>query len=62
MTMRPPRDETPEQREIRLLAEKEAKRISDEIDTQLKLEKKAAAIERRSHKQPVRVLLLGESY
>ncbi|CAK5272243.1 unnamed protein product, partial [Mycena citricolor] len=55
--LKPPEGETPEQREVRLLLEKEAKEISDSIDEQLSKEK---AQERRGPK-PVKVLLLGQS-
>jgi hypothetical protein len=51
----PPPDETPEEREVRLQAESEAKKVSDAIDEELNrqriAEKKAA--------KPVKVLLLG---
>jgi guanine nucleotide-binding protein alpha-1 subunit len=54
----PPPDETPEQREQRLLAEYQAKKVSDGIDEMLRQEgsrrKKAAGSE-------VKVLLLGQS-
>ncbi|KAI0312036.1 G-alpha-domain-containing protein [Amylostereum chailletii] len=53
----PPKDETPEQREAREKEEAEAKRISDEIDEQLKAER--AALKKK--KPPVKVLLLGQS-
>lgn len=51
----PPRDETPEQRQIRETAEAEAKRISDEIDERLRREKEND----RKKKRPVKLLLLG---
>lgn len=51
----PPEGETAEQRDVRLLLEKEAKEISDSIDDQLSKEK---AQEKRGPK-PVKVLLLG---
>jgi guanine nucleotide-binding protein alpha-1 subunit len=51
----PPPDESEEQREARIRAEKQAKKISDAIDDELNrqriAEKKAA--------KPVKVLLLG---
>jgi guanine nucleotide-binding protein alpha-1 subunit len=52
----PPSDETPEQREFREKREAEAKRISDEIDEQLRNER--AALRK---KKIVKVLLLGQS-
>lgn len=54
--LRPPENETPEQRERRLNQEQEAKRVSDGIDEMIRAEKK----ERRV-KQEVKVLLLGQS-
>lgn len=54
--LRPPENETPDQRERRLQAEQEAKRVSDGIDEMIRAEKK----ERRV-KQEVKVLLLGQS-
>ncbi|KAF8900438.1 guanine nucleotide binding protein, alpha subunit [Gymnopilus junonius] len=53
----PPPDETYEQRLQREAAEAEAKRISDEIDEQLRKEREA---DRRKRK-PVKLLLLGQS-
>ena len=52
----PPPNETEEQRQIRLAAEAEAKRISDAIDEELQRQAKA---EKRGPK-PVKILLLGE--
>ncbi|KAF5383149.1 hypothetical protein D9615_005013 [Tricholomella constricta] len=54
--LRPPPDETPEQREIRLAREEEANRISQAIDASIKAEKQA-----RKKKRIVRLLLLGQS-
>ncbi|TFK28492.1 G-alpha-domain-containing protein [Coprinopsis marcescibilis] len=54
--LRPPPDETPEQRSIRLEREAEAKRISMEIDASIKAERQA-----RRKKRIVRLLLLGQS-
>lgn len=51
----PPPDESPEEREIRLAAEKEAKKRSDAIDEELTRQRNA---ERKS--KPVKVLLLGQ--
>jgi hypothetical protein len=53
----PPKDETPAQRIIREKEELEARRISDEIDEQIKREKQAT----KRRKRPVKVLLLGQS-
>lgn len=48
--------ETPAQREERLEREREAKRINDEIDAQLEIEK----TERRKRRPDIRIILLGE--
>ncbi|EJD04654.1 G-alpha-domain-containing protein [Fomitiporia mediterranea MF3/22] len=53
----PPPNESPEERETRLHHEREAKRVSDEIDEAL--HKERAAMRRK--KKPVKVLLLGQS-
>lgn len=53
----PPKDETSAERAVREAREAEAKRISDAIDEQLKLERAARA----KKKAPVKVLLLGQS-
>ncbi len=53
----PPKDESPAARAARLRAEAEAKRVSDEIDEQLKQDRVA----RRRHRPFVKVLLLGQS-
>lgn len=55
LAIAPPPDETFEQRHARELAEAEARKVSDEIDEQLKREKEG---ERRKRK-PVKLLLLG---
>ena len=55
LAIAPPPDETYEQRQIREAAEAEAKRISDEIDEQIRKDREA---ERRK-KKPVKLLLLG---
>ena len=52
----PPPNETDEQRQIRLAAEAEAKRVSDAIDEELQRQAKA---EKRGPKL-VKILLLGE--
>lgn len=57
LAIAPPPDETFEQRHARELAEAEARKVSDEIDEQLKREKEG---ERRKRK-PVKLLLLGQS-
>lgn len=54
--LQPPPDETPAERDERLRAEREAKRVSDEIDEQLRKERVVL-----KKKKPVRVLLLGQS-
>jgi len=54
--LRPPPDETPQQRELRLEREAEAKRISLAIDASIKAERQA-----RRKKRIVRLLLLGQS-
>lgn len=53
----PPPDETLAERMIREKAEAEAKKISDEIDEQIKRDKLASKRRKRS----VKVLLLGQS-
>ncbi|EKM76630.1 hypothetical protein AGABI1DRAFT_102244 [Agaricus bisporus var. burnettii JB137-S8] len=57
LAIQPPPDETPEQRQIREAAEAEAKRVSDEIDEQIKKEKELSSKKRK----PVKLLLLGQS-
>jgi hypothetical protein len=54
--LRPPPDESPEERLLRLEKEAEAKRISLAIDASIKAEKVA-----RRKKRIVRLLLLGQS-
>jgi hypothetical protein len=53
----PPKNESPAARAARLRAEAEARRVSDEIDEQLKLDRVA----RRRQRPCVKVLLLGQS-
>ncbi|KAJ3722278.1 guanine nucleotide binding protein, alpha subunit [Lentinula raphanica] len=53
----PPPNETPEEKEIRIKAEIEAKKISDGIDEMLRQER----IERKKTRAEVNVLLLGQS-
>ena len=55
--LEPPPDETPEQRQKRWRDEKDAKRINDDIDAELKLHRKAYSKDRLN---TVRVLLLGK--
>ncbi|EMD34917.1 heterotrimeric G-protein alpha subunit [Gelatoporia subvermispora B] len=56
LAIAPPPNETTEEREVRLKAEAEARKISDRIDEQLKAER--AALKK---KKPIKVLLLGQS-
>jgi len=55
LAMAPPPNETFEQRQIREAAEAEAKRVSDEIDEQIRKERELL----RRTKKPVKLLLLG---
>lgn len=50
-------NETPAQCEERLEHEREAKRINDEIDAQIEIEKS----ERRRRRPDIRIILLGQS-
>jgi len=50
-------NETPSQRDERLQHEREAKRINDEIDAQLEIEKS----ERRKRRPDIRIILLGQA-
>ena len=54
--LRPPMDETDEERSIRLQTEEQAKRVSDAIDEAIRRERQVA-----KKKDIVRVLLLGQS-
>ncbi|KAJ7607324.1 guanine nucleotide binding protein, alpha subunit [Roridomyces roridus] len=54
--MAPPANETPAQRNARERAESEAKRVSDEIDAELRRER-----ELEKKRKPVKLLLLGQS-
>jgi len=56
LAIAPPPNETPEQRQIREATEAEAKRISDEIDEQIRKERDFD----RKKKKPVKLLLLGQ--
>ncbi|KAF8520549.1 guanine nucleotide binding protein, alpha subunit [Gautieria morchelliformis] len=58
--LQPPPDETPSAREARLASEREAKKISDGIDEQLRQEKEARKAKLKGRKQ-IKVLLLGQS-
>jgi hypothetical protein len=55
--LRPPPDESPAQREMRILAEQQAKQVSDAIDEQLRVER----AELKRNKPDVKILLLGQS-
>jgi len=57
VVLRPPEDESDEDRKARLSAEEEAKRLSDMIDEELKAQERA---EKKGPK-PIKVLLLGQS-
>ena len=52
----PPPNETPQEKDARERREAEARRVSEEIDEQIRIEKAA-----RKKKKPVKVLLLGQS-
>jgi len=54
--LKPPPDESLEQRQLRLEREAEAKRVSQAIDASIKAERTA-----RRKKRIVRLLLLGQS-
>lgn len=54
--LRPPIDETEEERSIRLENEEQAKRVSEAIDEAIRQERQAA-----KKKDVVRLLLLGQS-
>jgi len=54
--LKPPSDESLEQRQLRLDREAEAKRVSQAIDASIKAERTA-----RRKKRIVRLLLLGQS-
>ena len=57
LAIAPPENETDEERALRERTEAEARRVSDEIDEQLRAEKNAM----RKKTKPVKVLLLGQS-
>lgn len=51
----PPQNESPEQRHTRILKERAAKQVSDEIDDQLNKERQQV----KRQPKPVKILLLG---
>ncbi|KIK04764.1 hypothetical protein K443DRAFT_398138 [Laccaria amethystina LaAM-08-1] len=55
--IKPPADETPEERQRRLRSEQDAKAISDSIDEELESQRAAE----RNGQKPVKILLLGQS-
>jgi hypothetical protein len=55
--LRPPLDETPAQRDTRIRAEQNAKRVSDAIDEQLRTER----ADLKRNRADVKILLLGQS-
>ena len=57
LLLRPPQDESPAQREERILAEQQAKRVSDAIDEQLRMER----ADLKKNQPDVKILLLGQS-
>lgn len=58
--LQPPPDETPAARGTRLAEERQAKKISDDIDEQIRQEKEAQRAKLRARKE-IKVLLLGQS-
>ena len=57
VALEPPPDESPADRWAREQAEAQARRISEQIDDQIKAEKLAM----KKRKPPIKVLLLGQS-
>jgi guanine nucleotide-binding protein subunit alpha len=53
----PPEGESPEERHNRMLSERAAKKVSDDIDDQLSRERQQA----KRQPKPVKILLLGAS-
>jgi hypothetical protein len=51
----PPPNETPEERDLRIAAEQEAKRVSDTIDDELNRQR----IADKKNPKPIKILLLG---
>lgn len=58
LAIAPPPDESAEQREERLLKEREAKVVSDAIDEEIEAERSAE----KKKTKPVKILLLGACY
>ena len=58
--LQPPPDETVDAREARIANEREAKKVSDSIDEQIRQEKDARKAKLKGRKQ-IKVLLLGQS-
>lgn len=58
--LQPPPDETVDAREARIANEREAKKISDSIDEQIRQEKDARKAKLKGRKQ-IKVLLVGQS-
>lgn len=58
LVLAPPEGETPPERQKRLLSEQEEKRVSDQIDEDLRKERSEL---KRKSKREVKVLLLGQS-
>ncbi|KAF7333724.1 hypothetical protein MVEN_02328800 [Mycena venus] len=57
LALAPPQDESPDDRQKRILKERVAKQVSDEIDAQLNKERQQA----KRQSKPVKILLLGQS-
>ena len=57
VALEPPPNETPDERWAREQAEAQARRISEQIDDQIKAERLAM----KKRKAPIKVLLLGQS-
>lgn len=55
--LRPPADETPSERQERLIKEAEQKRVSDAIDEQIRQERQIL----QKQKSVIKILLLGQS-
>ena len=60
VALQPPPNETPAARDARLASEREAKKISDSIDEQIRQEKESRKAKLKARKQ-IKVLLLGQS-
>lgn len=59
LALRPPADETPQQRAARIRDEAEAKKVSDSIDAQLAVD--SAEREKARKRGDIKILLLGKS-